>query len=253
LTPAVPTALTGLWAYGEQASLPVLVLLVLAVYVVSLLASIPVTGAISRWRADSERQLGAPQTERGAAPNRASVVQTGSIGNIGHVENLHIVAAPQQTDVQQEHKPDAEAEPDYENRQRFEDENVHLSVFPLVLDHDIYIRGRIFKNCRIYGPAVVVPTKPSTYEDTFLSNCTFYGEPDAILWPATEERSGYLGVLAFEGCVFDGCDFFRVGILVKEQNYPVWLERWREERRELEEDSDRMPELEPSDEEPTSQ
>jgi hypothetical protein len=50
LSAVVPAAAAGVFAYAQQASLPVLVLLVLGVYVVFFLASIPITAAISRLR-----------------------------------------------------------------------------------------------------------------------------------------------------------------------------------------------------------
>lgn len=252
LTPTVPTALTGLWAYGQQASLPVLVLLVLAVYVVSLLASIPVVGTISRLRLG--QRPNAPQDATSDSTHLPQTIQAGSIGSIGSVAgDLHInIASPAQDDEPpDEDGPDAE--PDYETRQHFEDEAVHLPIFPLALDGDIYVRDRTFKNCRIYGPAVIAPSVPSTYGDTFLGNCTFYGDADAILWLAPEDRSGYIGLIAFEGCVFDGCDFYRVGLLMPEEGRSLWLEHWQEQQRELEEGSEEPPELESSDEEPTNQ
>jgi hypothetical protein len=91
LSALIPAVAAGIFAYAQQASLPMLALLVLGVYVVFFLASIPVTTAISRLRSRERRQSEVAQSESVA---RVPTVHTGSTGSIGHVENLHIFAAP---------------------------------------------------------------------------------------------------------------------------------------------------------------
>ena len=256
LTPTVPTAFTGFWAYTQQTPLPVLVLWVLAVYVLTLLASIPVAGVVSRWRA-GVGDSSAAQNPATVAPHRPETMQAGSIGSIGSVAgdvHIHIAPSSEADEPSDQYEPEDDGFESYETRGQFENEPVYLPLFALELEGYVYVRDKTFTNCRIYGPAVIVPSVPSTYGGTFLGNCTFYGEADAILWLAPEDRSGYIGLIAFEGCVFDGCEFYRVGLLMPEEGRSIWLEHWQEQqRRELEEDSDNTPKLESSDEEPTSQ
>ena len=238
LSAVVPAGVTGIVAYVQQASLPTLVLLVLGTYVVFFLASIPVTTAISRLRTSEAGQLDSEQAEAPRAAFRVPAVHTGSIGNIGHVENLHITTGFAKDEPQEQDAPAAHDELDYETRLHFKDEPVHLALFALSLD-DIYIRNRTFTNCRVYGPAVIVPSLPSTYESTFVRNCTFYSnDPGNFLWLAVGDRSGYIGLLAFEGCVFEDCDFYKVGLLVQERDYEAWLNGLRAGRQELEEPTD---------------
>ena len=251
LSAAVPTTLAGIFAYVYQASIPTLVLLVVASYVVFFLASVPITTAISRMRAGAVEQHDPAQSVEPGSESRASVVHTGSIGSISYAENVSIIAAPQQNEPQEEHDPDTDDErdyeADYETRPHFRDEHVYLPLFALFLE-DIYVRDRTFTNCIIHGPALISPVLPSTPESTFARNCTFYcDDPDAFLWPGSNNRSGYIGVLAFENCVFIDCEFYRVGLLVKEEDYPVWLEGLRAKHPELVEGSDESVEQEPTD------
>lgn len=72
-----------------------------------------------------------------------------------------------------------------------------------------------FENCEIVGPAVVV-----LLGDTKVTDCHWTGDPDAVLWPA-HGREQVVGAIGLRDCTITGCQFFRVGMLVPDDQLPI--------------------------------
>lgn len=241
--PGVPTVLAGIVAFLRDAALWQVALTLLAVYVVAFAISVPAERSYLRRRRARAEDESAPPEEM---VHRTTVIHAGSIGTL-NIENATIETRHREGEPQEEHEPGADDEFDYETRSHFKDESVYLPLFPLVLE-DIYIRDRTFINCRIYGPAIITPIAPNDFNSTF-SGCSIQADdPDEWLWPASEERSSFMGIIGLEGCFFENCDFHRVGILVKERFYAESLRILRGQTRELGETSG-----ETTDEEPANQ
>ena len=70
------------------------------------------------------------------------------------------------------------------------------------------IEGYEFINCRILGPAVIVPQG-----DTSIVRCS-WDAPDfaAIFWEITPDRPYIVGAIAVVNCTFSNCRFEGVGI-----------------------------------------
>jgi hypothetical protein len=66
--------------------------------------------------------------------------------------------------------------------------------------------GFRFEGCDIKGPAVVVLQGEGS-----LVNCTFQGEPDALLWEVPVSRTTVIGVILLKACHFEQCTFINVG------------------------------------------
>src|SRR5688572_10864091 len=72
---------------------------------------------------------------------------------------------------------------------------------------DSLITRRIFEDCTIYGPAVLVPLGSSMFEKNI-----FEGEPQALLWEIPEDRTQVEGAIGLVDCTFRRCIFRRIGI-----------------------------------------
>jgi hypothetical protein len=83
--------------------------------------------------------------------------------------------------------------------------NALLRLSDLTVNNDL-IEDQIFENCKLVGPAVIVPM------DSEFSNCGWLGEPDALIWEIPEERTLILGAIGLVRCRFYGCTFERIGM-----------------------------------------
>lgn len=90
----------------------------------------------------------------------------------------------------------------------YRDQTVRLS--DLVALEDV-IEGYTFENCEILGPAVVI-----LLGNTLLDQCHWTGDPDAVIWPA-HGRTAVVGAIGLQDCVITGCQFYRVGVLVPDE------------------------------------
>lgn len=70
------------------------------------------------------------------------------------------------------------------------------------------IENATFERCEIAGPAIVM------FEgENSLTNTTFGGRPDDILYRVPEDRRGFSGVILLRGCTIHGCRFDNVGFM----------------------------------------
>jgi hypothetical protein len=91
-------------------------------------------------------------------------------------------------------------------------ENVDISLFDLFRAHiqagQTMISGRIFKNCRLEGPVVMLALGNTVFDATDFG----YASGDIrnlVLRPASPEK--VTGAIPFQNCAFIGCEFFAVG------------------------------------------
>jgi hypothetical protein len=73
------------------------------------------------------------------------------------------------------------------------------------------VEGYTFDSCEIHGPAVVV-----LLGTTRVTGCHWTGDVDALLWPA-HGREQVIGAIGLKDCAITNCEFFRVGILVPDE------------------------------------
>lgn len=64
-----------------------------------------------------------------------------------------------------------------------------------------------FKDCRIIGPAVVVPAGSTQFHA-----CQWRGDPDALLWEVPETRSSVIGAIGLEDCLLEDCVMECIGV-----------------------------------------
>ncbi len=69
------------------------------------------------------------------------------------------------------------------------------------------IEGRVFRGCRIQGPAVMLVSSGVRFDD-----CNF-GDPDGDMRNLVLRPTGAraLGTVPFRDTLFDGCEFWNVG------------------------------------------
>ena len=65
--------------------------------------------------------------------------------------------------------------------------------------------GFVFEGCDLKGPAVLVP-QGSTFVGISL-----VGEPDALLWEISPDRTEVIGAVLARNCTFERCTFMNVG------------------------------------------
>lgn len=79
----------------------------------------------------------------------------------------------------------------------------------LASDYDL-IEDKIFEDCTIYGPALIVPVNNMVFESN-----TFEGTPDALFWVIPDEQDRVIGAIGLNNCTFRRCIFRRIGIAGK--------------------------------------
>jgi hypothetical protein len=78
---------------------------------------------------------------------------------------------------------------------------------------DDVIVGKVYSNCHIVGPAIVVPIEGGVF-----GHCTFdvaNNDPESILYVVTDRW--LVGVIALRNCQFYGCRFTRIGFMGDER------------------------------------
>ena len=84
-----------------------------------------------------------------------------------------------------------------------------------LLDGRPIISDRVFVDCDIYGPAVLLPNATSV---TMRQNVFFADAPlDSLFFVLPSGRSLSDGMIGVENCVFDRCRFINVGIAGTQQ------------------------------------
>jgi len=90
----------------------------------------------------------------------------------------------------------------------YRNQTVRLSDLTALED---VVDGVTFEGCQIHGPAVVI-----LLGETRVTGCQWNGDADAIIWPA-HGRAQVVGAVGLRDCVVADCEFFRVGILVPDE------------------------------------
>lgn len=70
----------------------------------------------------------------------------------------------------------------------------------------LFIRGRTFQDCTIYGPSILYPM------GTSFEHCRFDGELDSVFWEIAPSQKSGIGVIGVEDCHFIRCTFVGVGL-----------------------------------------
>lgn len=90
------------------------------------------------------------------------------------------------------------------NRQ-FRDDLVRIASLTV---NDRIFEDYEFSNCRIIGPAVLIPLG-----STGFVHCTWDGPDwDAIFWEIAPDRRTVIGAVGAKDCTFSNCTFTEVGI-----------------------------------------
>lgn len=91
------------------------------------------------------------------------------------------------------------------NEPEIEDRSFRIT--DLVHSEDPILVDRTFRNCTIYGPAVLVGI-----EDIEMVGNSLDGPLDAIFWEIPPERTAILGAVGLIRCRFYDCAFRGIGI-----------------------------------------
>jgi hypothetical protein len=86
-----------------------------------------------------------------------------------------------------------------------------LRMTDLVPD-DHVIRDRIFEDCHLYGPAMMVHLGGNSF-----THCEFYGRETAIFLEVPEDTE-VIGAIGVENCIFRRCHFHSIGFILPPQN-----------------------------------
>jgi hypothetical protein len=87
----------------------------------------------------------------------------------------------------------------------FRDEVVRIAELTV---NSSTLEGLEFSNCRIIGPAVLVPL-----DDVTIVHCSWDAPGfDAIYWEVPPERNYVVGAVGVTRCTFSNCRFEQIGI-----------------------------------------
>lgn len=90
-------------------------------------------------------------------------------------------------------------------------ENADIAVFDLfreaVRAGSMIVRDRTFRNCRLEGPAVILPLEGTSFDSCDLGYAS--GDIRNLLFRPVGEKA--TGAIAFANCKFEGCQFFACG------------------------------------------
>lgn len=70
------------------------------------------------------------------------------------------------------------------------------------------IRGKVFRNCRIDGPSVMLALGGNAFDGCHFGDTD--GDVDALLLKPVSARS-VTGAIPVSGCRFEACNFFAIG------------------------------------------
>lgn len=79
------------------------------------------------------------------------------------------------------------------------------------------LEGRLFEDCTIYGPAVLLPLSETRFEQ-----CTFDAAPEAIFWELLPTRDLVVGGIGVAKCAFTRCHFFGIGIAGRREVFQLF-------------------------------
>lgn len=79
------------------------------------------------------------------------------------------------------------------------------------------VNGRTFEDCRIIGPAVLLPMNTGKVGTTFDDDCTWDESVDAFWAPDHGLDQKYTGIVGLEDCIFLRCRFTNVGVMTSPQ------------------------------------
>ncbi len=85
--------------------------------------------------------------------------------------------------------------------------NVLMRISDLTVNSDV-IADQVFENCKIVGPALLVPGGPGNE----FHGCRWLGEPDAVMWEIAPERIRVVGAIGLTRCRVYGCTVERIGM-----------------------------------------
>lgn len=95
-------------------------------------------------------------------------------------------------------------QPPLTGEKRFRNDAVRLADLTV---NTFILEGYEFSNCRILGPAILVPQG-----QTSIVECGWEGTLDAIFWEIGPDRPIVVGAIAAVNCTFSNCSFSQVGI-----------------------------------------
>jgi hypothetical protein len=95
-----------------------------------------------------------------------------------------------------------------------------VEINKLVSEHTPTIKGQVFVDKDIVGPAVVVPLGTGT-----MQHCGFDGDEVSVLWEIPKDRDRLSGAIALEDCTFLRCRFVNIGLV----GPPEFMERIKRE------------------------
>jgi hypothetical protein len=107
------------------------------------------------------------------------------------------------------------------------------------------LRRRVFENCRIHGPAILAPMNTGHVGGYSFVGCAWAENEDAF-WQIPPSSGEIVGVVALEDCIFRGCYFVKVGLMVTPGDYDRVIEGHRRQRAELEGEPSASDEKEPT-------
>jgi hypothetical protein len=199
--PAVPSLLAGFTAVLRDAPLWQAALIVLGVFVVCFLVSIPGERVFSRWRA---------RRGQDAASDRDTARTT---VNIRQAETVNI--------QQPTTAPTAPPPKSTPSRYR-ENETIHIADLESeIREGKELVCDWVFKNCRIVGPAVVFVHAPKDPRTFF--GCEWAENKDAFTIMQPDDYPDKSRLIGLHLCVFLGCRFTDVEMLVPQRTYERYL------------------------------
>lgn len=86
----------------------------------------------------------------------------------------------------------------------YRNQTVRLADLAVITD---LLQGVTFENCVIVGPAVIV-----LMGTTSLSNSSFDGDAEGLLWPFPDDRERLIGAVGLSDCTIVGCRLQRIGL-----------------------------------------
>lgn len=73
---------------------------------------------------------------------------------------------------------------------------------------DWIVEGRVFEDCIILGPAVLLP-----FGVNEITGGLIEGDPEAIFWESDQPGRGLTGAVVIKNCTFKNCRFVRIGFV----------------------------------------
>jgi hypothetical protein len=204
MLPAVAAGMTGTYTVFQDAPLWQVAVVVGGVFASLFLLSFPAERLYWRWRS----------TDRSDSPQERD---SGTTINIRRIEgSVHISGREQST------APSTEPEPKVSPDRYCEDATISIADLPreIMLGNEV-VRDRTFKNCRILGPAVLFVQEPKR-PMTFIG-CEWAKKEEAFSVMRPEEHPDESNIILLHQCLFWGCRFTEVEIVVSQETYNHYI------------------------------